>query len=188
MTKALFLIDLAFYNAYLASTKWHRTMKRCVPYFLTFIAALLLGYHVGTRHRGPAVEIHDTDTLIITKTVTEFLPAPKSIEFTRWAFFTETDTLNTVEYIPYAVNDTIFVPISQSYYERLDGRLRLWISGFDTSLDKFELDENYTHITHTIHKKWSWSVGAGPAIIYTPFHSNHIDAGIGLFGGVTYNF
>lgn len=163
-------------------------MRKGTPYILTFIAALLLGFHVGSRHGGHTVEIHDTDTLVVTRTVTEYLPAPKSTEFTRWAFFTETDTLHTVEYIPYAVNDTIFFPISQSYYERLDGRLRLWVSGFDTSLDKFELDELETHITHTTHRKWSWSVGVGPALIYTPFHSNHIDAGLGVFAGVTYNF
>lgn len=83
------------------------------------------------------------------------------------------------------VKDTVYLPIAQKYYECLDGRLRLWVSGYQPQLDKWELDEQTKVVNY--RKRWSFSVGVGPAIIYSPFHNN-MDAGVGIFGGFTYTF
>lgn len=161
--------------------------KNTIVLIISIIIAFAIGSAFGRYGEKPTV-IERIDTLTVTKTVTETLPAPEWKTLVRWSFISDTDTLVREKDVPYYIHDTIYVPISQSYYERLDGRLRLWISGYETSLDKWELDEQTKYITEYKRKRFGFSIGAGPCVIYTPFHENHIDAGVGLFAGVTYNF
>lgn len=150
-------------------------------------ACYLSGLRRGKRSPQGGVN-GKADTVVIYRTHSATAPAFQAQTFQRWAFFTEerTDTVTVREPVPYAVHDTVYVPIVQRYYEELDGRLRLWISGYQPTLDRYELDEIETTVTR--RKRWGFSVGAGPGIIYTPFHPCPIDAGIGVFGGITYTF
>lgn len=157
-----------------------------------FILAVCLmcfwsGIRVGRRGAQGGLNTR-ADTVVVYKTKTVTEPQFRTQTFQRWAFFTEEqrDTVRERELVPYAVHDTVYVPIVQRYYEELDGRLRLWISGYQPTLDRLELDEKETYVTR--RKKWGFSVGAGPGIIYSPFTPSHVDAGIGIFGGLTYTF
>lgn len=147
----------------------------------------LAGWRKGKSARSDAPNVKK-DTTVVWRTKTVTAPPYQSQTLQRWAFFTEEhrDTVRERELVPYAVHDTVYVPIVQRYYEELDGRLRLWISGWQPTLDRFELDERETVITR--QKRWGFSVGVGPGVIYSPFTPSRIDAGIGLFGGLTYTF
>lgn len=159
---------------------------------LVFIAVMAAAFFAGgfaasnKAHKGG--NNRPTDTLVVYKTKVVSEPQFKTQELVRWAFFTEerTDTVKERQLVPYAVHDTIYVPIVQRYYEELDGRLRLWISGYRPTLDRFELDERETYITR--QKKWGFSVATGPAVILTPFHKCPVDAGWGIMGGISYTF
>lgn len=161
--------------------------KSTIVLLISILVSFFLGALFGGSRVKPEV-IERIDTLTVTKTITESLPTPEWRHLVRWSFISDTDTLTREKEVPYYIHDTIYVPISQSYYERLDGRLRLWISGYDTSLDRWELDEQTKYITEYRRKRFGFSVGAGACVIYTPFHETHIDAGLGLFAGFTYNF
>ena len=159
-------------------------------YIIIIIAVAIFlygGFKIG-RLTAPSAP-PQIDTVTVIKTRTEYLPAHTSESHLKWqplpriVFYT--DTLTIKDTIPIVVKDTVYIPITQKYYERLDGRLRLWVSGYQPQLDKWELDEQTKVVNY--HKKWSFSVGVGPAIIYSPFHNN-VDAGVGIFGGFTYTF
>jgi hypothetical protein len=81
----------------------------------------------------------------------------------------------------------VYLPREQKYYEENDGRLRLWVSGYDPRLDRWELDERQTTITQTVvpRRRWSLGVTAGyglaltePKVALAPF--------VGV--GITYAF
>lgn len=167
------------------------TMKNYISVALVILLCCAACYLSGLRRGRRGVQggaNAKADTVVIYKTKTVAEPQFRTQTFQRWAFFTEEqrDTVRERELVPYAVHDTVYVPIVQRYYEELDGRLRLWISGYQPTLDRFELDERETYITK--QKKWGFSVGVGPGIIYSPFAPLHVDAGIGIFGGLTYTF
>ena len=154
------------------------------------VAAFFLGRRTAPESE-PSARV---DTVVVWKVKSEDRPqfeAEKLLEFrsynitaARPIFLESTDTVEKL--IPYVKDSLIYVPITQQYYERNDGHLRLWVSGYNTSLDRWELDEPEMIVTK--RKRWGFSVGAGPAVIYTPFYKPHIDAGIGIFAGLTYTF
>jgi hypothetical protein len=117
---------------------------------------------------------------------------PVSVDLKGWdisvpvVYFTS-DTLYVTDTVtvPVFIHDTLYIPISTSRFDLLDGRMRLWVSGYKVSLDRWELDERTATITE--RKRWSVSAGVGPGVVYSPF-TRRVDAGIGLFGGITYNF
>lgn len=151
----------------------------------SFVGGLRLG-------RRTATPLQSRDTIFVAKTIYEEKPVATSVDFKRWDISVpqvlySTDTLvrtDTIS-IPMIIRDTLYVPIKEYYYERLDGRLRLWIDGYNVSLAKWELDEQSAIVRE--RKRWGFSVGIGPSFIYSPFH-NGIDAGVGIFGGLTYSF
>lgn len=143
------------------------------------------GYSIGKdRHRSPINA--KTDTLFVYERKWADLPSFEGVTLKSWAFFTETVSDTTQIEVPVVIKDTIYVPITQKYYEQLDGRLRIWVSGYAPQLDRWELDEQSKIIREKSH--WGLSVGVGPSVIYTPFHKVPIDAGVGVFAGVTYTF
>lgn len=153
----------------------------------------VLSFCAGHRRGARGVNMQ-RDTVVITKTHTEVRPEFKTEALLRWEpvrpallpFPADSVEVPVTQIIHDTTTNTVYVPITQRYYERLDGRLRLWVSGYQPTLDRWELDEQTKVIRE--RKRWGFSVGVGPGVIYTPFHPLHIDAGIGIFGGVTYTF
>jgi len=153
-------------------------------------AAYLTGHRRGAKSNANA----KTDTVVVWRTKYEDRPQfkteeliefrPVSYNYSLPVFIESTDTVEKL--VPYIKDSLIYVPITQKYFERDDGHLRLWISGYDTSLDRWELDEQT--VTVTKRKRWGFSAGAGPAVIVSPFGGFHVDAGVGVFAGVTYTF
>lgn len=163
-------------------------------FFLVLFATFTLFSFVGGLRLGrrTATPLQSRDTVFVTKTVYEENPTPSAITLKRWditvpKIYFSTDTLTLVDTlsIPAIIHDTLYTPIREYYYEQLDGRLRLWIDGYDVNLNRWELDEQTAIIQE--RRRWSFSVGVGPSVIYSPFH-NSIDAGLGIFGGITYSF
>jgi len=100
-----------------------------------------------------------------------------------------TDTLRETAFID--IHDTTFVylPREQRYYAEEEGRLRLWVSGYDPKVDRYEIDWIETTITETITpkpKRWGIGISAGygaamaadKTVVFSPF--------IGI--GIQYNF
>ena len=119
----------------------------CAGIVLALIAAaLFIGRRWGRSIAISAIETK-VDTLIIYKTKSEISPlfeqstaiGYKGLSVPQFVWVTDTLTMT--------VHDTVYVPITQKYYERLDGRLRLWISGYEPNLDKWELDEQIQYVT-----------------------------------------
>lgn len=169
-------------------------MKKA-PFIILTLVAMAASFDAGRRLQIARSPDAPADTVVITRTVSGLTPAPKAEAVIRWAFFSLPEAAQTPpqarvdtvwELVPVMVHDTLYLPISQRYYEEAGGRLRLWVSGYDPKLVRWELDELETRITKP--QRWCFSVGVGPGVIYTPFHSPHVDAGLGVFGGVTVNF
>lgn len=152
--------------------------------FFLILISFFGGMRVGSYyHLSP----NPCDTIYVTKTEKEYLPSPKSIDFKNWEISIPerlfyTDTIKTE---PILIHDTLRIPIHSYYYEQLNGRLRIWASGYNVSLDKWELDEQHTIISK--QKRLEFKLGIGPGVIYSPF-TQRVDAGMGIFWGLTYKF
>lgn len=156
--------------------------------FALAIMALLVfcGFVIGRQTARPT-EIRQSDTVIVVKHDTTLVDSPVPVyhEVVRTEYLAVTDTIvrNDTAYIP--------VPIERKVYE--DSTYRAVVTGYRASLDSLWImrTTNYVTVTNTVReprKKLGFSVGVGPAIIYTPFYDLHLDAGIGIFGGLTYTF
>lgn len=158
---------------------------------LLVIAFFALGYTSGHRDGIRRSRGSVCDTTWVVKTKWETAPLPEYEKLVSWTPYkfvelqAEPDVrLDTIK-VPVVIRDSIYVPITQQYYERLDGRLRLWVSGYQPQLDRWELDERTAVVTK--RRRLNFSVGTGVGVIYSPFHSQ-VDAGLGVFGGLTYSF
>lgn len=100
-----------------------------------------------------------------------------------------TDTIRAVETVYSHDTTVVYLPREQKYYSEADGKLRLWISGYEPRLDRYELDLPTTTITNTVKEKpsrWGLGVSAGygaamqadKTVVLSPF--------IGI--GIQYNF
>lgn len=158
-------------------------------YVIILFCLLVCSFFAGsyTSKKISADILYKKDTVYITKTVKEYLSKPDKIDFKHWDYsipeqYFFTDTVRTK---PVFIHDTLYIPINTYYYERLNGRLRIWASGYNVSLDKWELDEQHTIISK--QKRLEFRIGIGPGIFYSPF-TQRIDAGMGIFYGLTYKF
>lgn len=165
-------------------------MGRIERIFVCFVIAVvaILSFYSGHRFgEKSSSNIIQLDTIVVTETIVEEAPVADTIYLTRWERVpmevVKRDTVSVVA--PVFIRDTVYLPITTAYYERLDGRLRLWVNGYNASLERWELDEQVKLMPY--RKKWGFSIGIGPAIIYSPFVRG-IDSGVGIFGGVTYTF
>ncbi len=139
------------------------------------LALLLLVLPVITFHWGRATAMpgegetaRDTTVRIVTK-YKDFPDPVKTakvgyIAVPKYLFLTD----SVDRPVPYAVHDTttqhVYLPREQKYFEEEDGRLRLWVSGYDPRLDRWELDRLETTITETIYaapKRWGLDLFAG---------------------------
>lgn len=100
-----------------------------------------------------------------------------------------TDTIKSVEWAEIAVHDTtvVYLPKQQKFYNEEDGKLRIWVSGYEPSLDRYELDKTEMTITQTITpklKRWSLGVTVGYGLTLQEKATPSPFLGI----GVTYSF
>ena len=108
-----------------------------------------------------------------------------------YRFLTDTVVNNVDHYIPIVLPDstgTVFLQREQKFYSEDDGRLRLWVSGVDPSLDRYELDHIETTVTETIHpapKRWGLSVTLGVGVSYV---GGEIKAGPAVTVGISRSF
>lgn len=73
--------------------------------------------------------------------------------------------------VPYAVHDTttqyVYLPREQKYYEEADGHLRLWVSGYEPRLDRWEADFKETVVSEIYKppsKRWGLGLSGGYAL------------------------
>ena len=69
-----------------------------------------------------------------------------------YRFLTDTVNRDVNHFVPVYLNDStdmVFLQREQRFYLEDGGRLRLWVSGVDPSLDRYELDRMETTITET---------------------------------------
>lgn len=144
------------------------TLKILVWWLLPAVlvaASFLAGSHHGRVMASSEIEVQrDTITKIIS--VYKDFPEPAKTALTGYisvpSYKFITDTVLAVESREITVHDTtvVYLPRERKYYEENDGRLRLWVSGYEPRLDRWELDEQQTTITQTIAERRSrWSLG-----------------------------
>lgn len=143
------------------------TIKKCewvlIP--LLIVGSFFLGSHHGQRKVENSL-VSKTDTVTKVVPVYKDFPDPVSsasvgfIRIPKYAFVTDS--------IPYAVHDTtmqyVYVIREQKYYEEDEGRLRIWVSGYEPRLDRYELDRTETVVNNTIYvypPKWRFSLDGG---------------------------
>ena len=135
------------------------------------LAALLLAVcWFGGDHHGRRVAFAEAEsrTDTVTKVVTMWKEAPQPAKTALLGYVPVpsykflTDTIERVKTAEIVIHDTtvVYLPREQKYYEENEGRLRLWVSGYDPRLDRWELDERQTTITQTVVPRRRWSIGA----------------------------
>lgn len=75
-----------------------------------------------------------------------------------------TDTLKSVETLVLHDTTLVYLPREQRYYEEDSARVRIWISGYEPRLDRYEFDIPTTTVTTTVVQRasrWGLSINAG---------------------------
>lgn len=132
-------------------------------------ALLLVVCWFGGDHHGRRVAFAEAEskTDTVTKVITLWKEAPQPAKTALLGYVPVpaykflTDTIERVKWAEIAVHDTtiVYLPRESKYYEENDGRLRLWVSGYDPRLDRWELDERQTAITQTVVPRRRWGIG-----------------------------
>ena len=134
----------------------------------SFLAGKCVSDSLADRER-PEV-IRDTVTKVVT--VYKDFPSPAKtaisgmIAVPRYMFFTETKEIE-VEVPGDTVTKYVYLPREQQYYEEEDGKLRMWISGYQPVLERYEVDWPTTVITETYRPKakhWGFGIAGGYGI------------------------
>lgn len=171
-------------------------LVRCVEWILA-IFVLTLAFYAGDRFErwriGP-IEA-STDTVYKTVPVYKDFPDPVKTAFAgfipvpKYLFFSDTTEIQVPVPVPGdTVTQYVYLPKEQKYYEEEDGKLRMWISGYQPVLDRYEVDWTTTVITNTVvQKQRRW--GLGLAVGYgVTLHDGKVSTGPTLSVVVSYNF
>lgn len=137
-----------------------------VPVVL-ILAAWFSGDYYGQKKVRDTWEAQ-VDTTVRIVTIYKDFPKPQKEAFSGYlrvpAYRFISDTIERIRWAEIAipVHDTtvVYLPREEKYYEEEDGRLRVWVSGYEPSLDRYELDLPTTTITTTIKEKpQRWGIG-----------------------------
>lgn len=146
---------------------WKEALRKCewiVPAILV-VGSFFVGSWHGQRKILATIESH-TDTVVKVVTVYKDFPEPQKeavlghLKVPVYKFIADTvDREKTV-----VLRDTtvqyVYLPREQKYYNEADGKLRIWVSGYEPRLDRYELDLPTTTITATKAEKASrWGIG-----------------------------
>lgn len=134
---------------------------------LLIVAAFFCGDYYGQRKVENSLE-SKTDTITKIVPIYKDFPDPVAsasvgfIPIPAYAFITDTVTQERIA----VIHDPtpVYLPREQKYYEEDEGRLRLWVSGYDTRLDRYELDHVENVVTNTVivpPKKFSLGISGG---------------------------
>jgi len=150
------------------------------------ILLLLLAFFGGRtyeHHKIYSEFVPQVDTVTKIVSVYKDFPDPVSsitvgfISIPRYAFLT--DTVTNEHYIP--VHDTttqyVYLPREQKYYEEEEGSLRMWVSGYEPRLDRYELDKKEVYITNTVvvpPPKFILGIGAGFGAMFPEKTVNYV--------------
>lgn len=115
--------------------------------------------------------VSKVDTVTIKVPVYKDFPDPVStamvgkLAVPKYIFFSDTTEIEVPVAVP-GETDTqyVYLPKEQKYYEEDEGRLRLWVSGYQPMLDRFELDRIEKIITNTVIQtppNWAFDLNAG---------------------------
>ena len=83
--------------------------------------------------------------------------------------------------------DTTYVPVPMENKIYEDTLFRAQVSGYNPNLDWIEIHQKTAYITNTIvqKKRWSFSITAGPGVVY---NQNGLHGGAAVVVGGSYNF
>ena len=138
------------------------------------VCSFLLG-----RATAPQVEEGTSKRDTVDKIVPVFKDFPQPLKTVslgyvsvpRYKFLTDTLRSVETEYLPVHDTTLIYLPREQRYYSEEEGRLRMWVSGYDPKVDRYEIDWKETTITETIRpkpKRWGIGVSAGYGAAVAP--------------------
>lgn len=158
-----------------------------------FLLGFIGGYNVSALRQNDVVIERDTVENIVT--VYKDFPQPAKtfvsgfLSVPRCYFLT--DTVNTIETALQCDTVTQFVYLSKEhkYFEEEGGKLRLWVSGFQPELVRYEVDWTTTTIIET-HKQKSrhWGAGASGGYGVTVFDGKAIAGpSASVFGFYNFN-
>lgn len=131
---------------------------------LLVAAAFFTGDYIG-RRSAPGGDVIARDTVVRTVTVYKDFPDPAKsalsgyISIPRYCFITDTEKVEIVALQRDTVTEYVYLPREQQYYEEEDGRLRLWVSGYQPRLDRYELDYPEVTITNTVTRRPRFAIG-----------------------------
>lgn len=145
------------------------------------VLLLLLSYYAGKSHCTIV-----TEEVVVRDTVTVDRPVEsiRYVDRTETVYVAVVDTVN----IWTTLHDTTYITLPREVAEYRDSNYYAKVSGISPQLDYIEIYSTTSIINSTKMKpKLSFSVGVGAAAIWSPF-SGKIDAGPGIYGGLSYNF
>ena len=140
---------------------------------LALLAVAFFSGKIYEHHRIYSEMIPQIDTITKIVPVYKDFPEPQKaalvgyVPVPKYKFLTDTLTQNSIEYL----HDTtiVYLPREQKYYEEEEGSLRMWVSGYEPRLDRYELDKKETVITQTVVEKasrWGLSIAVGGGASY----------------------
>ena len=154
-----------------------------------------LGF-IGGRRSTLIPPIEKSDTIIIRDTFIDYKPSPVTvtplrIETCRLLLASKfaDDTTMTADTVIIQIHDTVAVevPITLSRYTTMDYDIA--VSGFRTELEYVKVFPETKVVTKTLmppKRKFSFGITAGPSVCLSP--DGRFAYGLGLTGGLTYNF
>jgi len=156
---------------------------------------VLVSFYGGMKYgERRAVSHVDVVADTVTKVVTIYKDFPQPIETAKIGYIAVpmykflTDTVNTVETAYLHDTTVVYLPREQKCYEEENGSLRLWVSGYDPRLDRYELDKTETVITNTVTVKpsrWGISIYGGYGAAY---YDKRVILAPSIGIGITYTF
>ena len=165
---------------------------------LTLLALLAVGFILGfiggckvSALRQKDLEV-ERDT--VKKVVTAYKDFPQPVKAIAAGMIPVPKYLFFTDSIPFEVpvpgpTEYVYLPREQKYYEEADGHLRMWVSGYDPRLDKYEWDAITTTITQTYNApKRHWGAGAAGGYGVTVFEGKAVHGpSASVFGFYNFN-
>ena len=138
-----------------------------------------LSFKYGYRKGQGEPIIPQRDTIVVVDTELVVQPVPEYHYIDRPVYYPVHDTTT--------INDTTYIVLQREVKVYSDSTYRAQVSGVEPSLDWIEVYQRTQTITNYVvqpRKRWSFSVTAGPGVLY----DGGIHGGIGVVAGLSYNF